>query len=142
MGRTALLQAVEEQLGAQDTAAVLPHALHGMGGVGKSQLALEYVYRHQRDYKVICWIPAERDSLILTALAGLASRLRVIPESMDGGQETVARCAGRFGENHGHALLTKANLAATLRAWGNSRPPRNARTTRPRGWPRQSGPTM
>lgn len=85
VGRTALLQAVEEQLGARDTAAVLPHALHGLGGVGKSQLALEYVYRHQRDYKLICWIPAERESLILTALAGLAVRLRLTPVGQDGG---------------------------------------------------------
>ncbi|MET7481921.1 FxSxx-COOH system tetratricopeptide repeat protein [Streptomyces sp. NPDC005538] len=69
---------MEEQLGAQDTAAVLPDALHGLGGVGKSQVALEYAYRHQSDYKVICWIPAERESLILTALAGLAARLRLI----------------------------------------------------------------
>ncbi|MFJ6081512.1 FxSxx-COOH system tetratricopeptide repeat protein [Streptomyces sp. NPDC092369] len=93
VGRTALLQAVEEQLGAQDTAAVLPHALHGLGGVGKSQLALEYVYRHQSDYKVICWIPAERESLILTALAGLAARLRLIPAGQDGGGAPAANTA-------------------------------------------------
>ncbi|MFI6376570.1 hypothetical protein [Streptomyces sp. NPDC050546] len=35
------------------TAAVLPHALHGFGEVGKSQLALEYVYTYKHDYKVI-----------------------------------------------------------------------------------------
>ncbi|MET7481923.1 FxSxx-COOH system tetratricopeptide repeat protein [Streptomyces sp. NPDC005538] len=85
VGRAALLQAVEDQLAGQDTAAVLPHALHGMGGVGKSQLALEYVYRHQSDYNVICWIPAERESLILTALSTLAARMRLIP----GGLENV-----------------------------------------------------
>ncbi|MGC5563636.1 FxSxx-COOH system tetratricopeptide repeat protein [Streptomyces sp. FR-108] len=85
VGRTALLRAVEDQLGAQDTAAVLPHTLQGMGGVGKSQLALEYVYRHQLDYKVICWIPAERESLILAALAGLAARLRITPGGPEGG---------------------------------------------------------
>ncbi|GHA57237.1 cytochrome c [Streptomyces tauricus] len=85
VGRTALLRAVEDQLGAQDTAAVLPHTLQGMGGVGKSQLALEYVYRHQLDYKVICWIPAERESLILAALAGLAARLRITPSGPEGG---------------------------------------------------------
>lgn len=83
VGRRALLRAVEEQLGAQDTAAVLPHALHGLGGVGKSQLALEYIYTHQYDYKVICWIPAERESLILAALASLAAQLGVAPTSQD-----------------------------------------------------------
>jgi hypothetical protein len=93
VGRMGLLQAVEEQLSAQDTAAVLPHALHGMGGVGKSQLALEYVYRHQQDYKVICWIPAERESLILTALANLAARLRLVPAAQDGGSAPAANTA-------------------------------------------------
>ena len=84
VGRTALLRAVEDQLASQDTAAVLPHALHGMGGVGKSQLALEYIYRHQRDYKVICWIPAERETLILAALANLAARLGLMPTGQEG----------------------------------------------------------
>ncbi|WP_324604885.1 FxSxx-COOH system tetratricopeptide repeat protein [Streptomyces xylophagus] len=93
VGRMRLLEAVEEQLSAQDTAAVLPHALHGMGGVGKSQLALEYVYRHQQDYKVICWIPAERESLILTTLANLAARLRVVPAVQDGGSAPAANTA-------------------------------------------------
>lgn len=83
VGRQALLRAVEEQLGSQDTAAVLPNALHGLGGVGKSQLALEYVYTHQHDYRVICWIPAERESLILAALAQLAAQLGVAPTSQD-----------------------------------------------------------
>ncbi|MGW0332993.1 FxSxx-COOH system tetratricopeptide repeat protein, partial [Streptomyces sp. NPDC003011] len=83
VGRQALLRAVEEQLAAQDTAAVLPHALHGLGGVGKSQLALEYIYTHQQDYKVICWISAERESLILAALSTLAAQLGVAPTSQE-----------------------------------------------------------
>ncbi|MFF0200030.1 FxSxx-COOH system tetratricopeptide repeat protein [Streptomyces sp. NPDC005017] len=83
VGRQVLLRAVEEQLASQDTAAVLPNALHGLGGVGKSQLALEYVYTHQHDYRVICWIPAERESLILAALATLAGQLGVAPVAQD-----------------------------------------------------------
>lgn len=83
VGRQELLRAVEELLGSQDTTAVLPHALHGLGGVGKSQLALEYIYTHQHDYRVICWIPAERESLILAALSALAARLGVSPTGQD-----------------------------------------------------------
>ncbi|MFL1899826.1 FxSxx-COOH system tetratricopeptide repeat protein [Streptomyces tauricus] len=93
VGRAGLLRTVKDELRARDTAAVLPHALHGLGGVGKSQLALEYVYRHQREYNVICWIPAERESLILTALAGLAARLRVTPAGQDGGGAPAANTA-------------------------------------------------
>ena len=80
VGQQALLRAVEEQLGAQHTAAVLPH---GLGGVGKSQLALAYVYTHQHDYRVIWWIPAERESLILAALASLVAQLGVAPTGQD-----------------------------------------------------------
>ncbi|KIF71238.1 cytochrome C [Streptomyces sp. AcH 505] len=74
-GRESLLAAVEQQLREDKTAAVLPHALHGMGGVGKSQIAIEYIYRHSHEYSVIWWIPAEHDSLILAALAELARSL-------------------------------------------------------------------
>ncbi|CAM5651175.1 hypothetical protein SVIOM342S_08078 [Streptomyces violaceorubidus] len=93
VGRQGLLRAVEEQLSSQDTAAVLPHALHGLGGVGKSQLALEYIYTHQHDYKVICWIPAERESLILATLASLAARLGIAPAGQDAGGSLTANTA-------------------------------------------------
>ncbi|MFI8834887.1 hypothetical protein ACIGPN_28235 [Streptomyces afghaniensis] len=62
---------MEEQLGASDTAAVLPHAPHRLGGVGKSHLAVEHLYRHQHSYRVTWWIPAERESLIPAVLAEL-----------------------------------------------------------------------
>ena len=115
VGRTALLRAVEEQLDAQDTAAVLPHALHGMGGVGKSQLALEYVYRHQQNYRVICWIPAERESLILTVLADLAARLRLVPAVKDGSSVPAANTAVPvFRELDGETLARGIRPDGTL----------------------------
>jgi hypothetical protein len=47
-GRDALLEAVRERLLAGDKAVV--QALHGMGGVGKTQLAAEYAYRFAGSY--------------------------------------------------------------------------------------------
>ncbi|GGN45173.1 hypothetical protein GCM10011578_096850 [Streptomyces fuscichromogenes] len=29
---------------------LLPHTLHGMGGIGKSRIAIEYVNRHTADH--------------------------------------------------------------------------------------------
>ncbi|MFI5808278.1 FxSxx-COOH system tetratricopeptide repeat protein [Streptomyces sp. NPDC051561] len=75
-GREELLVALEHGLRDGPTA-VLPHALHGMGGVGKSQLALEYVYRHAAEYEVVCWIPAERPTQIQQAFVELARRLHL-----------------------------------------------------------------
>ncbi|MER7000386.1 FxSxx-COOH system tetratricopeptide repeat protein [Streptomyces sp. NPDC000410] len=80
-GREELLVNLENGLRHGPTA-VLPHALHGMGGVGKSQLALEYVYRHAAEYDVIWWIPAERPTQIQQAFVELARRLH-LPVSLE-----------------------------------------------------------
>jgi TIR domain len=51
-GRADLLDALAQHLAAGTTAVV---AAHGLGGVGKSQLALEYAYRHATDYDLAWW---------------------------------------------------------------------------------------
>jgi tetratricopeptide (TPR) repeat protein len=58
-----------------DVTAVLAHALHGMGGVGKTHLAVEYAYRYMGDYDVIWWIPSDQIPLVRSSLASLAPRL-------------------------------------------------------------------
>ena len=63
-------------------ATLLPHTLHGLGGVGKTQLATEYAHRFQQDYDIIWWIPSDRDSSIMRSLLSLARRLKT-PESDD-----------------------------------------------------------
>ncbi|QSB15796.1 tetratricopeptide repeat protein [Natronosporangium hydrolyticum] len=75
-GRSKLLELLHEQMQGGATA-VLPHALHGMGGVGKSHLAIEYVYRHQSEYDLIWWIPAERSAQIGASLVELAQRMNL-----------------------------------------------------------------
>jgi glycosyltransferase involved in cell wall biosynthesis len=74
-GRQDLLNALRGALVATQKASVLPRALHGLGGVGKTQLALEYVYRYTDEYDLIWWIPAEQKSLALTSLANLCEEL-------------------------------------------------------------------
>jgi Effector-associated domain 2/Tetratricopeptide repeat/vWA-MoxR associated protein middle region 0/NB-ARC domain len=74
-GRDGLLRDLHNQLAAERETAVLPRALQGMGGVGKSQVAIEYVHRHRIDFDLIWWIPAEQPGQILSALTDLAQRL-------------------------------------------------------------------
>ncbi|ANS63696.1 NB-ARC domain-containing protein [Streptomyces lincolnensis] len=74
-GRGDLLDALHRRLRKEKTTAVLPNALHGMGGVGKSQLAIEYLYRHLAEYDIIWWISAERTTQVALSLVELAQRL-------------------------------------------------------------------
>ncbi|REE95384.1 FxSxx-COOH system tetratricopeptide repeat protein [Thermomonospora umbrina] len=52
-------------------------ALYGTGGVGKTQLALEYGYRHRSAYDIIWWIDAKRSTSIELGLTQLADSLDV-----------------------------------------------------------------
>jgi hypothetical protein len=63
--------------GGSAMAAVLPQAVHGLGGVGKTQLAVEYAYRHATDYDLVWWVPAEQSARVVTALAELAAQVGV-----------------------------------------------------------------
>ena len=72
-GRDMLLVRLRERLLAGERAVV--QALHGMGGVGKTQLAIEYAHRFANGYDIAWWIAAEQPALILNQLAALAAPL-------------------------------------------------------------------
>jgi tetratricopeptide (TPR) repeat protein len=76
-GRESLLLALQRSLETKSKTSVLPTALHGFGGVGKTQLAVEFAYRFQDRYDLVWWIPAEQPSLVLQSLADLGRQLGI-----------------------------------------------------------------
>ena len=82
-GREEALEKLRRQLGSGASfMAVLPQALYGLGGVGKSALALEYAYRNQHDYDVVWWIRAEQPNIANEDLAQLGKALGIQTESI------------------------------------------------------------
>jgi hypothetical protein len=55
--------------------------LHGMGGVGKTQAALEYTYRYQKNFDYIFWLRAESDPEIVETFGHVAVTLQLVPEA-------------------------------------------------------------
>jgi tetratricopeptide (TPR) repeat protein len=81
-GRERQLAELREGLLLRSAASVLPQALHGLGGVGKTQLAIEYVYKYVSDYQLVWWISADDPALVRKSLADLGGRLG-LPASDD-----------------------------------------------------------
>ncbi|MDI6105310.1 FxSxx-COOH system tetratricopeptide repeat protein [Actinoplanes sp. NEAU-A12] len=81
VGRETLLTHMRDLLG-NGPVVLLPSPEHQLGGTGRTQLAVEYAYRHAEAYDLIWWIPAEQTAGTRSALAGLAQRLGV-PEAHD-----------------------------------------------------------
>jgi hypothetical protein len=73
-GRDDALTMLARALGARG-GAVVTQAVYGLGGVGKSELALQYADAHRGDYGLVWWITAADARQVEAGLAGLAGRL-------------------------------------------------------------------
>lgn len=85
VGREELLEQLRIRLlePSDKATAVLPEALHGMGGVGKSQTVVEYIYRHASEYDIVWWIPSEHPTTVRSSFVDLAKRLGIKASSAD-----------------------------------------------------------
>ncbi len=91
-GREELLQQLHARLATNNTAALAQtHAINGLGGIGKTQLALEYAYRYQQDYRLIFWIMAATLETLLADFVRLAGAVGLpFQERQDTQQAVVA----------------------------------------------------
>ncbi|MEV0969034.1 FxSxx-COOH system tetratricopeptide repeat protein [Microtetraspora glauca] len=132
-GRGAVLETLRDQLVGGKAAVVLPQALYGLGGVGKTQVALEYAHRFKADYDVVWWVSTEQTDSINSAFEELARQLGIpvgenVAEVVTGVREALRRgtpyarwllifdnagdpeeLTGYFPGGTGHVLVTSRN---------------------------------
>lgn len=87
IGRNEILEQLHDKLIGTSTPVVLPAALHGLGGVGKTQVAQEYAHRFMADYDVVWWLQSEQRDMINSHLADLAPHLLI--RSAESTEETA-----------------------------------------------------
>lgn len=108
-GRDSLLADLRAALKA-DSKVALTHvkALTGLGGIGKTQLALEHSYRYQDEYNIVWWLRSEQPFTLLEDYAQLAWRLGLAGEDVRD-LELLAGKARGFLESHNRWLLVFDN---------------------------------
>src|SRR5438876_426305 len=76
-GRDQVLAHLHTALTSKPTLAALTqsYSLHGLGGIGKTQLAIEYAYRHRSEYKAVLWVEAETQASLTSSFVALAGLL-------------------------------------------------------------------
>lgn len=89
-GRTEDLASMSDHLIAKNHPGVKVVLLHGLGGVGKSTMALRFATTNHHDFDAILWINADEPTKIQHSFLDFAQRLGIISEDDEGSEASLA----------------------------------------------------
>ena len=112
-GRESLLTEIHQTLAAGELA-----ALSGLGGIGKTELAIEYAHRHTDNYSDILWILAESENTLVSDLDALARTLGLPLDPKAEDTRAVQAVKTWLRQNPGWLLIfDNADHPSLIRDW-------------------------
>ncbi len=109
-GREDILEHLHTLLHSDKTVALTQvQAISGLGGIGKTQTAIEYAYRYRHAYQAVFWVKAGTVETLRSDVAALASLLH-LPEQGEPNQQRVVAAVKRWLETHTDWLLILDNV--------------------------------
>jgi tetratricopeptide (TPR) repeat protein/DNA-binding XRE family transcriptional regulator len=93
-------EGLEEQTAACHAALTQSHAIKGLGGIGKTQIAIEYAYRSlaQQRYTHTLWINATTEEAIISSFVELAELIPEFPAKGETDQRKLVAAVKRWLE--------------------------------------------
>jgi tetratricopeptide (TPR) repeat protein len=108
-GRTDVLRRLRDKLTTVKTAALTqPQAISGLGGIGKTQIALEYAYQYRDAYRFVFWTRAATHETLVSDFVTIADLLH-LPEKNEQDQNQVIKAVKEWLTTHNEWLLILDN---------------------------------
>lgn len=85
-----------------------PHAISGLGGIGKTQIAIEYAYRHRQEYQAVLWTLADTRESLVSGYVTIARQLKLLPREVQD-QMLVINAVLQWFKTHTQWLLILDN---------------------------------
>src|SRR5438552_18194425 len=109
-GREEILAHLHQSLETDNTAALTqPQGISGLGGIGKTQTAIEYAYRYQLEYQAVFWVSADSPVTLTSGFVTIAHLLQ-LPERNEADQRRIVEAVMRWLRIHSHWLLILDNV--------------------------------
>jgi tetratricopeptide (TPR) repeat protein len=137
-GRGGLLAAVRDRLLAGDKTVV--QAFEGMGGVGKTQLAVEYAHRFADGYDLAWWVDSEQAGLIGDQFAALGLALGCVQPGAGIEAVRAAVLAELHGRDRWLLVFDNAQTPADIAPWLPGGAGHVLITSRERSWTELAAP--
>jgi len=108
-GREDVLDLLHDRLIAtKSTALIQPQAISGLGGIGKTQIVLEYAYTYREKYHVVLWMRANTYETLTLDYVNTANKLH-LPLQDEQDQNLIIEAVKEWLATHTHWLLVIDN---------------------------------